>query len=610
MCPDGKDSRLSTTRPESLGQFDLEGREWRVAKEILTRLYGASEGAGFELILSEVAHRVACARSQRPNDLRDLDEKRPVDSKWFARPGRPAYCAYIDRFGGTLNGCASRIPYLRDLNVGLFHPLPLLKCRDGDSDGGFAVSDYRDVDPKLGTFKDLVDLASELRKADISLVLDVVCNHTAKEHAWAQGFVSGDPHYKDFYVVLKSEEEVEEWSQSLNQVFPDTAPGNFTFDEEAGGWVWTTFYPFQWDLNYANPRVFIEMLDVLFFLANAGAEGFRLDSATYLWKAKGTACRNLPQVHDILLAMKTLMSLVAPSVFFLAEAIEDIEEVIPFFGGSAGSLECDLAYNNTPMTALWGSLAEGTSYMFSNAIAKSSLRPEFACWLNYARCHDDIIWPAVNSLAPASRQKKWSDFYAGETGSFARGMAFQAPAGAAPSTCGMTASLCGVKESAAGVERLKAIYSVIFALDGIPMIYMGDEIGLTNDYEFLADPDRARELRWLNRPAMDWTKVEQREVMGTVENTIFQHFCKLNQLLRANPSINDSGPAESFAAVPEVLAFTRSMHGGQFMCTANLSDLPQTFSLPGKAKNLFTNRVDQTEIELQPWQATWLLVEI
>lgn len=576
---------------------------WEQALAILNRLYDGLSEAERSAMQRAIGQRISAARASRRPELKKLDETHAGNSQWFRKAGRPAYCTYVDRFAGNLRGCIDHIPYLQSLGVGLFHPLPLLKCRVGDSDGGFAVSDYRDVEQALGTFGDLVTLADELRKADIALVLDVVCNHTAREHAWARGFVAGDPQYKDFYIRLDSEADVISWSANLHQVFPETAPGNFIYDEDARGWIWTTFYPFQWDLNYANPNVFIEMLDILFYLANAGANGFRLDSATYLWKVKGTACRNLPETHDILRAMKLLVSLVAPSVFFLAEAIEDIAEVIPFFGASAEERECDLAYNNTPMTALWASLAEGRSQIFDAAIQGASQRPEHANWLNYARCHDDIIWPALSSLASPQRQSGWSQFFNGVGGSFADGMAFQAPPGLAPSTCGMAASLCGVGRGPEGLERLKSVYSVIFALDGIPMIYMGDEIALPNDRRFLDQPDRAKEIRWLNRPEMDWN----RSATSEEARAMLAHVGMLSAILKTHPEIDASGPSRPRASSESLISFERQGDTVRFLCIANLSSKSQSAPIPAGMTNLFTNESARGSAELAPWQAVWYL---
>ena len=582
------------------------------ARQALARLYGNRPDIDFGALMAEIGARLEAAAGARPPALRALDDTRRDDPRWFAKAGRPAYCTYIDRFSGTLQGCIDHIPYLEDLGVGLFHPLPLLKPRDGDNDGGFAVADYRAVDPRLGTFDDLKSLADALRARDMSLVLDVVCNHTAREHAWARGMVAGDSAYKDFYIVLGDEAEKDAWARPLSDVFPDTAPGSFTYDAEAGGWVWTTFYPFQWDLNYANPRVFIAMLDVLFDLANAGVEGFRLDSAAYLWKIKGTICRNLPQAHAILLAWRSLLSIVAPGVFLLAEAIEGLDEVLGYFGDDDAHSECDLAYNNTMMTALWGSLADGDAQTARTALDLTAAKPAHGTWLNYVRCHDDIIWQAVSTWVDQDRLQTWSDFYAGENASFADGRAFQAPAGLARSTCGMAASLCGIGQAEGqkeghkeGLQRLELLYAVTCALDGVPMIYMGDEIALANDDDFANDPEKAAELRWLHRPAMDWQAAGNRGTPDTVQHVMFAYLNSLQAIQHSMPGWRDGGPALAVpSADPRLLVFTRQVGDRTFTCTANFSAATVYRPDGGEGYDLISRRTIST---LAPYQVIWTL---
>ncbi len=578
---------------------------WHAAREALKRLYGDSHD--FPVVMAEIARRIANASTSRPADLRARDARRRNNRvngapEWFARPGRPAYCAYIDRFGGTLKGCLEHVPYLQDLNVGVFHPLPLLKPRDGDSDGGFAVADFAAVDPKLGTFEDLRDLAGALRRADIALVLDVVCNHTAREHAWAQGWLAGDPNYADFYIALRDEAEMKAWTAQLVDVFPHTAPGSFTWNDEAGGWVWTTFNSFQWDLNYANPRVFTSMLDVFLNLANAGVDGFRLDSVAYLWKTRGTICRNLPQTHDLVLALRHLIAMVSPGAFLLAEAIEDARDVVPFFG-YPDAPQCHMAYNNTAMAALWAAVAEGDGAIFDAALCATSDKPSHGLWLNYARCHDDIIWNALDRNADKTRQKTWTRFYAGGEG-FADGLAFQANIGEASSICGMAASLCGVADNAFGLDRLKLVYSVVYALDGVPMIYMGDEIALANDGEFAAtDPD----MRWLHRPMMDWQAAGEAQADTTLPGEMFAHLRTLSEILMAVPGMEQAGPALPLPGRDgPVLAFARALPKGRFLCLANLSDESRTVRLLKPATDLASGLRLAGAVAVPPWAALWL----
>lgn len=533
-----------------------------MAAEALSRLYGHLGEARLKSILSAIENRLQNAAMARPDALRRLDAQCTAHGGVSLRDHSAIYCAYIDKFCGRIDQVTSHADYLSSLGVDLFHPLPLLKPRDGENDGGFAVADFRDTDPRLGTLDDLKAMASGLREAGIGLILDVVCNHTADQHPWARGWINGDPAYSDFYIKIEDAREVADWEVGLTDIFPETAPGSFTYVPEAGGHVWTSFYPYQWDLNYQNPEVFIEMLDVLLFLSNAGAEGFRLDSAPFLWKQKGTGCRGLAGTHDIVLAWKCLVSLVAPSVFFLAEAIESLDDVLPFFGADADHIECDMAYNNVQMTAVWASLAESDSDMFHQALARANSAPKHATWLNYVRCHDDIIWSALGDMADHDRQKYWSNFYSGS--GYADGMAFQAPAGGAPSTCGMALSLCGAGRDPHALERLKLVYGLILGLPGVPMIYMGDEIGLQNDRRFLEDPDRCGELRWLHRPDMVWGDAYP----------MFEHVKRLLSV-RQHADLQDSQEARPLSGLNKSLVgYVRVSNSGRFICLGNLTNHP------------------------------------
>ena len=582
---------------------DRIDRHWPHVLAALRPLYG--QGVWERLL----AARLIDAARQRPADLRALDQQREAAPDWFQRPEMVGYCTYIDRFAGTLAGARAKLDALTRLGVTYFHPLPLLKPCDGDSDGGFAVADFRQVDPKLGTMDDLRALAADLRGRGISLCLDIVCNHTADSHPWALAAKAGDPAFRDFYHVVENAADVAALEAHLGQVFPQTAPGNFTFVPEMGGHVWTTFYPFQWDLNYANPAVFIEMADVLFSLANQGAEIFRLDSAPFLWKRAGTDCRGLPETHQVVRAWRALLAIVAPAVALKAEAIVGLDEVLPFLG-DAERPECHLAYNNSAMTALWAALATGDARPLAQCLEDALARPADAGWLTYVRCHDDIIWAALGAVIPADRLAWISDFYAGKVpGSFADGRAFQAEPGAVPSTNGMAASLAGWRDgadNAAALARLRLLYGVTFALDGIPALYMGDERALTNDADYAADPEHALDGRWLHRPVMDWNRPE---------GAIHADIARFAQLRRDRACMHAANPARPLKTDhPALLAFDRRAgDGDRLVCLghfngdARIADLSDLLGeghwhdlLDGKA-------VTAQAVPLAPWGLRWLV---
>lgn len=580
---------------------------WPAAVTVLRRLY--AERADLALWEERLAKRLIDAAMARPAELQALDVAREATPDWLLSPDMVGYCTYIDRFAGTLAGARGRIDELAQLGVRYFHPLPLLRPREGDSDGGFAVADFRDVDPRLGTMDDLRALAGDLRGRGISLCLDIVCNHTADSHEWALKAKAGDPAFRDFYHVVASAREVAALESHLGQVFPQTAPGNFTAVPDMGGFVWTTFYPFQWDLNYANPAVFIEMLDVLLYLANQGAEVFRLDSAPFLWKRAGTDCRGLEETHLVVRAWRALLSIVAPAVALKAEAIVGMEEVLPFLG-TAARPECHLAYNNAAMTALWAALATGDTGPLSHCLKAALARPAGAGWLTYVRCHDDIIWGALKGVIPDDQLAWISDFYAGQVpGSFADGAAFQAEPGAVRSTNGMAASLCGVRDGVgddAALARLRLLYGVTFALDGIPAIYMGDERALTNDAEYAREPEHALDGRWLHRPMMDW---------GRPRGPILAALEQFATLRRGRTVMHGGNPALPLSLHdPALLAFERTDGKDRLICLGNFSAEAKSVDL--SSHGLTVDWVDLLDavsiipenVTIAPWGLRWLTI--
>lgn len=584
---------------------------WPIVEARFGQIYGDDQRA--PVVLERLKTQLLAAARARPEPLRTLDAAREADPAWLLASGQSAYTFYVDRFAGDLNGLRGKLDYLAELGVRWLHPLPLLEPRPGDSDGGFAVADYRKVDPRLGTIDDLEALTADLRERDMGLILDVVCNHTAREHHWAVRARTGDPIYRDYYIVLPDAEAAAARDRELIDVFPDTAPGSFTYDPDMGGYVWTTFYPFQWDLNYANPAVFAEMLEVLVFLANKGAQGFRLDSAPFLWKRAGTTCRNLPETYLIVEAWRAALSIVAPGVVLLAEAIESLEDVLPFFGGETAG--CNMAYNNVVMTALWAALVDADAAIFQRCLAVAARKPDQAVWLNYVRCHDDLIWNALASYAPSVDLKRWSDAY-GQGGGFSRGQAFQTAAGGVPSTNGMAASLAGLDPAEGpdgpGARRLKLLYGVIHALDGWPLIYMGDEIGLGDDALYAADPVRAGDGRWLHRPLMDWHAAERRHDAGALEAGLFDAFRHFAARAKVLADQGVSGPARPVAlSTPSLLAFSRDLGERAFLCLANLSPEPVEVSLPAPfegAWDLLAGTDDRAAPNvLAPYAVQWLV---
>lgn len=529
-------------------------RRWPIAERALRVVYGDDVTAQ---IGQRVVAQLVDASVARPAELHALDHRRDADPLWFQHQRMIGYVAYTDRFAGRLDAVAERASYLRELGVTYLHLMPLLQPRPGDSDGGYAVMDYDAVDPRLGTMADLEALATTLRAEHISLCVDVVMNHTAEEHAWAVAARNGDASKRAYYHVFPDRSLPDQYEQTLREVFPDFAPGNFTpLGDE---WVWTTFNEFQWDLDYSNPDVFLEMLGVMLRLANRGVEILRLDAAPFIWKRMGTDCENQPEVHHLLTAYRALTAVVAPALLLKAEAIVPREQLVPYLGtalapGDPERTECNLAYHNQLMVLLWSSLATNDGRLMSNALRGMGDIPHDSTWVTYVRCHDDIGWAITGEDAASVGWNQFAHrdflnaFYSGEFAmSFARGAKFQENDETGDARIsGMTASLCGIEDAVerddpaaldAAVARLEMLYAITYAYGGIPLIYMGDEIALTNDRDFAADPAHAEDNRWLHRPQMDWIAAQQRTDASTLEGRVFAIFRRLADARASRPEL-------------------------------------------------------------------------
>ena len=588
--------------PTLAGRLDSFGPTLR---RQIQRLYGATHDV--DAIWSRLEALLRERGRERPAALRTLDAARSAAPDWFVKPDMIGYSTYIDRFAGTVAGVTAHVDHLDGLGVRYLHLLALLKARAGDSDGGFAVADYLAVEPTLGTMADVESLAARLRASRISLCVDLALNHTADDHVWALAAKAGDPHYRDFYIVL-DEAEAARRETMLSQVFPSTAPGNFTVVPDMGGAVWTTFYPFQWDLNWANPEVMLAMIDTMLRLANHGFEAFRLDSTAFLWKQAGTDCRNLPQAHHIVRALRAALDIVAPATLLKAEAIVPTAFVPPYFGADEGDgfePECHLVYNNSLMVAGWVALAEQSAVLPAAIIEASGGLPRGANWLTYARCHDDIGWGAVLGdmrsidTAPEARLAETARFLEGEGSNWARGEPFQTDGSTLHGTNGTLASLAGLEAATTEAQREDAfrrialLNTLAIASGGVATTYMGDEAGVLNDRSYLADPDKAHEGRWLHRPAMDWSALDA-PATGRIGADLSR--------LRAARIAGGGAGAPMLLATGEGVSARMGIRCGTDSVWLNFSDRP--IPLPDIGLDRLTGRV--TTAVLAPWQAVWL----
>jgi amylosucrase len=599
---------------------------WYKIFSLLHGIYGSYYD--FFYHLETVLVTMAQMHSVRPKDLKKLDAQREANKDWFQSEKMMGGVCYVDLFADNLQGIREKIPYFKELGLTYLHLMPLFKAPEPNSDGGYAISDYRSVNPKLGTMEDLAELASEFRKNGISLVLDFVFNHTSDEHDWALKALAGDKEYQQYYYIFPNRDIPDQYERTLREIFPEQAPGNFTYRSEVDMWVWTTFREFQWDLNYSNPAVFNAMLGELLYLANQGIEVIRLDAVAFIWKQMGTTCENLPQAHQIIRAYNAIVKVVAPCMLFKSEAIVHPDMVASYISEE----EAPLSYHPTMMALLWESLATRDVTLLSYSMQKRFKLPKHCAWVNYVRVHDDIGWTFADEDAQdVGINGYWhrqflNKFYIGEfQGSFAKGVPFNYnPVNQDMRISGMGSSLVGVESALKSgnnehldhaLKRFLLIHSVIISAGGIPLLYFGDEIATLNDYNYVNVEGKKDDSRWVHRPKFDWSRAANRDNVETTEGWMFTNLVKLIEIRKSQSAFGNVDTEFFGTQNKHVLAY---VVGGEILVFANFSEHPQTIdrqylqthTQSKKVTDLISKKslVVGEEIKLAPYQFLWLQI--
>ena len=560
----------------------------------------------------------------REKDLRKRDEEKAKKGNWFLSNELVGMSLYVDRFAGDLPQLKTKLPYLEELGINFLHLMPLFESPAGESDGGYAVSDFRKVDKKFGSLEDLIALRKEMQQKGMYMMLDIVLNHTSHRHEWAEKAKAGDPYYQDFFYMFDNRWIPNQYEEKMPEIFPEAAPGNFTYVEECQKWVMTVFHNYQWDLNYMNPMVFRAMLDNVLFYANLGVDVLRIDAPAFIWKQTWTTSQNLPQVHTLLQLIKECVLVATPGMAILGEAIVAPKEIIKYFGtGEYTARECDFAYNATHMALQWDMLATGETDVMLAAQHAILQKPFGTSWISYIRCHDDIgmgyedYMIEMTGKSPYRHRRYLMDYYSGNLpDSPARGALFSSnPKTGDARISGTLASLCGLEKALyenddkgidISIQKIIMMQAHSLFLGGLPMLYYGDEIGYTNDYGFSNDPGKSYDNRWLHRPLIDWEKANRRNEEGTVENRIFSQMQALIKLRKELPVIGDYKNLTWISPHNiHIATFLRTYEGKSFYGVFNFSDKYQNltwyaFKEKGKSPESLFDHWSQKEIKVGP----------
>jgi amylosucrase len=625
--------RSSPVEDDKRQEFDARlYQHWRPLFRLLLQLYGGRYD--FFYHLEQILTTAARAWIDRPEELCRLDQHRIHEPDWFQSERIVGGALYVDLFSENLSRLRQHVSYFKNLGLSYLHLMPLFAVRPGNSDGGYAISNYRSVDPRLGTIDDLRGLASDLHEAGIALVLDFVFNHTSDDHQWAQAAQAGHREFQEYYYIFPDRTLPEQYERTLREIFPTVRRGNFTWHDGMQQWVWTTFNSFQWDLNYRNPAVLRAMLEEMLFIANTGVDILRLDAVAFIWKQMGTGCENLPEAHLLIQAFNRLARIAAPGLLFKSEAIVHPDDVVRYIGQH----ECQISYNPTLMALLWESLATRKVSLLRQTLLHRYRLPENTAWVNYLRCHDDIGWTFDDGDAAAiginayDHRQFLNAFYTGQfPGSFARGVPFQENRATGDMRIsGTLASLAGLEQAVEeedeekkelAIRRMALLQGVALSVGGIPLLYLGEEWGMLNDYDFVQDPAKAGDSRWIHRPQMRWEYLDELDDYiesgnGSIRKRIFTSMQRLIALRKRLPALAGQSMELITTANEHVLGYIRIRDAHRLIVLANFSpeaqvvdgNILRTAGLGRFFQNVIHGTTYPTSepVTLEPYQILWL----
>lgn len=585
---------------------------------------------GNDAMYAELCEQMHEYYLKRSTELKKRDIKKEKNPDWFKEKEMLGMMLYIDNFAGNLKGVEKKLAYLKECNVNCLHLMPFLDTPKGKSDGGYAVADFRKVRPDLGTMKDLARLTEKCHENGMNVCMDFVMNHTSEEHEWAKRARAGEGEYMSRYFFYDNGDIPARYEETVPQVFPTTAPGNFTWLPEIGHYVLTTFYPYQWDLNYRNPRVFNEMMYNFLFLANQGMDIIRIDAVPYIWKELGTSCRNLKEVHTIVRMMRMIAEIVCPSVILLGEVVMEPEKVVPYFG-TVEKPECHMLYNVTTMATTWNSIATRDIRLLKKQMDIVSRLPKQYTFLNYLRCHDDIGWGLDFDtmkqwgMEEPSHKRYLNDYFTGKiAGSISRGELYNDdPVTQDARFCGTTASMCGIEAAGfeGNAEKMQTaiqedfmLHAYMLTQSGIPMLYSGDELGQVNDYSYKDDAEKVSDSRYLHRGIFQWKLAEKRKDLSTVQGQLFQMLNRLEQIRRQENVFSQEAEVYTYDVHNDsILGILREYKGERFIALFNFSESEQTAWM--QEEGIFRNLVNGEIVEvkdpvLKGYEFVWMKYKV
>lgn len=607
---------------------------------IKTQFFSLYQNTEHNAYFFELLDQLEHLFNERPIELKKQDIERLNSGNWYQSEKMVGMQLYVDRFNKNINGLKEKLPYFENLGINFLHLMPITTRPSGENDGGYAVNSYHEIDSKYGSKDDFLALAKTAREKKIFLMLDFVVNHTSDEFEWAQKAKKGSAKYQDYYYTFHDRYIPDEFEKTLPEIFPQSAPGNFTYNEEMDKWVMTCFNNYQWDLNYKNPEVFIEMLGNLMALANLGVDVIRFDALAFLWKKLGTLSQNLPEAHTLISLFRMCLQVIAPGVILLAEAIVAPRNIIKYFGEDMiEGNECEVAYNASLMALLWNSVATKKASLMHKSLTEIPDKPGDATWINYIRCHDDIglgyddDFVRAMGFDPTAHKRFILNYYCGKLAwSPAKGLMFMYnPKNGDGRITGSAASLLGLETALEqknkniidyAISKILMMHGIILTYGGIPMIYAGDEIGTLNDYTYEQNDDHINDNRWVNRPMHNWDVVSELKTTDDSPSVIiYQGLKNMIRLRKEYDVFKDSNDVKIHGCPNQhVFVYQRTNGSESIWILSNFNEVSETLDIgwllsigiftDKNSKDLLTGKsieLIHNELPLKPYQQLWIM---
>ena len=474
---------------------------------------------------------------------------------------------------GDINGLIGKLDYLQWLGVDCIWLLPIYQSPLRD--GGYDISDFEQVLPEFGDLGDFVLLVDEAHKRGMRIIADLVMNHTSDQHPWFQASRS-DPTgpYGDYYVWSDTDTR---WAEA-RIIFVDTERSNWTWDDVRGQYYWHRFFSHQPDLNYDNPAVQNEMIEVLKFWLDLGIDGFRLDAVPYLFERDGTNGENLPETHDFLRRLRKEVDDLYPDRVLLCEANQWPEDVVEYFGDPVSGDECQMAFHFPLMPRLFMAVRRESRYPISEIMAKTPSIPASCQWGIFLRNHDELT---LEMVTDEERDYMYAEY---------------AKDPRMKSNVGIARRLAPLLENSR--DQIELFTGLLLSLPGSPVLYYGDEIGM-GDNIYLGDRDGVRTpMQWnADRNAGFSVADPQTLYLPLILDPVYGYQAlnvdaqmrspssllnwtrKMLGVRRQHPVFGMGSYEELGASNPTVLAFVREFGDDRVLCVNNLSRFPQPVEL-------------------------------